>query len=204
MVKCLFSDEFRSHQQQSPPSVVCARACILLLLPDNLARTKPNVSWHRLVEKKAEKSSLALTLLNTNVIAISRTETRTCTGNLKKSRLANVMTLDSYIKTFMFWIEFSPLPSQTNVSSYRWCVKGLKKGNDRGVTLTVKCHYFTDSPLFHPCLGNGGMASGEVNLPSFQKPNLARIYYKKSIFFLYFTGWTNSFDQLIMLWLIHV
>ena len=44
MVKCLFSDEFRSHHQQSPPSVVCARACILLLLPDNLARIKPNVS----------------------------------------------------------------------------------------------------------------------------------------------------------------
>ena len=79
------------------------------------------------------------------------------------------------------------LLSQLTVSTLKrnlhYLNKGLKKGNDRGVTLTVKCHYFTDSPLFHPCLGNGGMASGEVNLPSFQKPNLARIYYKKAYFF---------------------
>ena len=39
--------------------------------------------------------------------------------------------------------------------------------------IPVKSHYLTDSPLFQPCLGNGGMACGGLNLPYFQDPNLA-------------------------------
>ena len=69
----------------------CASCCCYLITQQELSLTLADTGWSK---RMLKKSSLALTLLNTNVIAISRTDTRTCTGKLKINRLAKVMTLD--------------------------------------------------------------------------------------------------------------